>query len=538
MRLLSSNDQAVPTFSGWSISQADGESLTKTVLTYLPPLLTPITEGNTIYKIFEIIQKRAIKMTIPYPNITFDIGAAMNAFKVLWNYPEKFSNIVIHLGDFHYMKEGFILMGKLIGGSGFEDVIFQAGICSSGSVNGVISGSHYNRSWAVHGLFSEALERLLFERFLTIVDDTDIPDVIRCNLLNRKATDNLLNDIEFNIEVARFFTLYENFKQDIRSRNYGKTAQFWVVYYLDIMANQHLPHMAVQENDFFLRLHGLKHLLPFCFALNKQNYARYGSFYVHSLENLDNTHPGCRELIQGKGLSVQAQDRYPARTTIDQRGEQTINRDAKTAGGIKFFASDQNAILKWTLNRSAQAGNTAALYRLVDVKNSDEEYKANRPSSILASERRVDRIIEVLSCEYVNPFDPVLENECLYNLRSGVAVDSELSDQILSIKESGEEFYKDFVDDRLKSTSIKIHDPIKRNKVSLFKSACKKVVVQYHNKQKTIEINRNILAKLLAYTAKTRRQIDFKVALTFPLCSLPLCFPILMALADLPRKVS
>ena len=133
---------------------------------------------------------------------------------------------MIHLGDFHYMKEGFILMGKLIGGSGFEDVIFQAGICSSGSMNGVISGSHYNRSWAVHGLFSEALGRLLFERFLTIVDDTDIPDVIRCNLLNRKATDNLLSDIEFNIKVARFFALYENFKQDIRSGNYGKTAQF------------------------------------------------------------------------------------------------------------------------------------------------------------------------------------------------------------------------------------------------------------------------------------------------------------------------
>ena len=92
----------------------------------------------------------------------------------------------------------------------------------------------------------------------------------------------------------------------------------------------------------------------------------------------------------------------------------------------------------------------------------------------------------------------------MYNLSSGVAVDSELADQISSIKESGEEFYKDFVDDRLKSTSIKIHEPIKRNKVSLFKSACKNVVVQYHNKQKTIEINRNILAKLLAYTAKTR----------------------------------
>ena len=107
-------------------------------MNYLLPLLTPINKGNTIYKIFEIIQKRAIKMNIPYANITFDIGAGMNAFKVLWNYPEKLSNIVIHLGDFLYMKEGFILMAKLIGGSGFEDVIFQAGICSSGSMNCVI----------------------------------------------------------------------------------------------------------------------------------------------------------------------------------------------------------------------------------------------------------------------------------------------------------------------------------------------------------------------------------------------------------------
>ena len=131
--------------------------------------------------------------------------------------------------------------------------------------------------------------------------------------------------------------------------------------------------------------------------------------------------------------------------------------------------------MKWTLNCSAQAENTAALYRLADVKNSDEEYKANRPSSILASKHRVDRIIEALSCEYVNLFDPVLENECFYNLSSGVAVDLELADQILSIKESGEEFYKEFVDDRLKSTSIKIHDPIKRNIQKCLQKSCRAV---------------------------------------------------------------
>ena len=29
----------------------------------------------------------------------------MNAYKVIWNYEIKFSNSVIHLGDFHFIKE-------------------------------------------------------------------------------------------------------------------------------------------------------------------------------------------------------------------------------------------------------------------------------------------------------------------------------------------------------------------------------------------------------------------------------------------------
>ena len=86
------------------------------------------------------------------------------------------------------------------------------------------------------------------------------------------------------------------------------------------------------------------------FVLNKQNYARYGPIYVNSLENLEQMHPGCLELIQDKGLSVQVQDKYPCRPATDQRGEQTINRNAKVYGEIKFFASDSKQILKWTLN--------------------------------------------------------------------------------------------------------------------------------------------------------------------------------------------
>ena len=70
------------------------------------------------------------------------------------------------------MKEIFAVMRKLISGSGFEEIIFQSGLCSSGSLNGVVSGTHYNKCWTLHCHLAEALERLLCERFLTTHDET------------------------------------------------------------------------------------------------------------------------------------------------------------------------------------------------------------------------------------------------------------------------------------------------------------------------------------------------------------------------------
>ena len=288
------------------------------------------------------------------------------------------------------------------------------------------------------------------------------------------------------------------------------------------MRNQHLIHTAIQSNNFSMRLSGLKNMLPYIFVLNRQNYARYGSLYVNTLENLDITHPGCRELIQFKGLSVQGQDRYPGRVAIDQRGEQTINRDAKVSGGIKFFAADPNAITKWTLNRAAQAKNTEALYSLADVKRPDDIYKMNRPSQIIKSEKFVQKIHKVVTQEYLNPFDANIDFTRLYNLSSGVPVESEHAKSIIGVKMRGEDLYGTFVDKRIKSSKQKIHDPRKREKIQLFKNTGKTVVVKSENKKLVFEVNRNILGKLLAFSTKTGRQIDFERALTYPLSPIPL----------------
>lgn len=82
-------------------------SLSKTVITYLPPINAKVNEFRTIYRYLEYLQSLSLQTNMRYVNVTLEVDAAINAFKTIWHYPTKFSNVIIHLGDFHFMKENF-----------------------------------------------------------------------------------------------------------------------------------------------------------------------------------------------------------------------------------------------------------------------------------------------------------------------------------------------------------------------------------------------------------------------------------------------
>ena len=140
LRFLASKDQMLPTFSGWCVSKdinyirVKNEQVKKTTMIYLPPVNSPTKEFSTIKKGFEILIQRAKRVNIPYINVTLDVEGALKAYKVLWYFQDEFKSIFIHLGDFHFMKECFNFIACLISGSVFEDIVHQAGLCSSGSL--------------------------------------------------------------------------------------------------------------------------------------------------------------------------------------------------------------------------------------------------------------------------------------------------------------------------------------------------------------------------------------------------------------------
>ena len=64
-------------------------------------------------------------MNVPYVNVTLDVGAAINAYKVLWKYFQQFSNVIIHPGVLHVIKENFKTVELLLQSSGFEEIVYQ-----------------------------------------------------------------------------------------------------------------------------------------------------------------------------------------------------------------------------------------------------------------------------------------------------------------------------------------------------------------------------------------------------------------------------
>ena len=51
-------------------------------------------------KYMEYLQNLSMSVNMSYVNTTLDVEAAINAYKLIWNFQDKFSNIVIHLGAF------------------------------------------------------------------------------------------------------------------------------------------------------------------------------------------------------------------------------------------------------------------------------------------------------------------------------------------------------------------------------------------------------------------------------------------------------
>jgi hypothetical protein len=85
------------TYAGFVIKCFQQEECKKTVLTYLPPIEKPITDYGALFEVIARASHLSKEANMKYVHIIMDCGAAMKMYHVIWNNPDTFSKVIVHL---------------------------------------------------------------------------------------------------------------------------------------------------------------------------------------------------------------------------------------------------------------------------------------------------------------------------------------------------------------------------------------------------------------------------------------------------------
>ena len=508
-RINEGEKQLIPRFIGHVI-QVFKKQDAKTIIKFLPPITRPITEYSTVCETIHRSIRLSEFANMTYTHITVDIGAAEKYYGVIWNNQELYKKVIIHLGDFHGMMHFFGNAGKFVCSSGFKDIVFQAGMCSDGSIKKILSGKAYNSCWKIHEIVAEVVDRL----FQKAMNYQCLSKTLENQL--KTVTENYDSTLESS-EFKRYMQKNSDLGKRCLSGEFGATAQFWMMYQkmIDLI---HQLHFAINVNDFSLRLSSWEELLKLSFAMNKQNYSRYGTYYIMQLRSVDKTHPGAREEIEKKGMSV-CRNEYGIRQSIDGAGEQTFMRSSKTAGGIKNSVTQLATYERWVMSRPGQAEYVLALKEKLGLGRNSTTRKCLRSSEIEKHEKCVSKVMNILENDFINPFSTDLEMFQLYNITSGKSVQDDVKDCLLTVFDRGEKRMEEFKDILVGDIAEKnIFTPITRETWKSFEDNKVKAKVKVDGKLKDIASQRDVLGILAAKSDQEKSSVNIDKALTFPLC--------------------
>ena len=104
---------------------------------------------------------------------------------------------------------------------------------------------------------------------------------------------------------------------------------------------------ATREGNWSMHLSSLRGIVPWCFAYDNINYARYLFVYLSKMSHLPEEHPDAFTYVRSGRLSVQLKNSNPfGRVPVDQTCEETVNKDTQTSGGTKGFSLEPNHVSK------------------------------------------------------------------------------------------------------------------------------------------------------------------------------------------------
>lgn len=316
------------------------------------------------------------------------------------------------------------------------------------------------------------------------------------NLLQDSSFTDLFNKVETFVAIPE-----------------GPMKEFWNSYIEMVELLLHFIR-ATREGDWVLHLACVRDMLPWFFAYDHTNYARYGTVYWEEMMSLQQTHPAAYNMLESGDFGVQRNNTHGfSQVPVDQTIEQTLNRNTKTKGGIVGFSLKKGAVRRWLITAHVRAAITDKCRAMANMNDHQTEHKEMTQARMLKDETAVREATNVIS-SWGNPFEPSSD---LVSLGSGVVASQSLKEDLLNAKEKGHSELLSFVRERLQSQTKDFFATLPRLKLKTFTSVKKASRVQ--GKEVMVQADRNLFGRLLV-VAQTR-EMNMKDVLSHELGPLP-----------------
>ena len=457
-KLLQLQHEVIP---GWNeVNTKLSPKIIATKIGYGPMIPSAPTDPSVVHKGIEYAVKLSAKLGLKHTIVTADQAIYDIAFSLREKAPdddEIYGHLILMLGQFHLASNFNAAIGKLMRGSGGEEILAKSGICKLGTANKIFgpSGDYY-QSMRAHKLLREAMARLHWEAFedwyqnnngdMQVIGDLESELQEFCNGV---VDDNV--QITSKLPMQSISNLEELMAEFDREREFSPSHVVWRTYIkmVDILINF---TSSYRKGDWEQSLHEASNMLPYIISAGHHNYSYSFPLYLSEMNVLKNTAPEVWSYFMKGCFAVRRKDGSFNGVPADMALEQTYNKDAKeSASGLSGITLDAKARMKWVYAKPITSEVSTQFRQMLNI--------SERGTPSHHNEGKLEEVSKIVSCikdHMINPFSNLSKD--LMSLATGQTASPECVHDMCNIEKIGRDTLNACLKDHCtKVKKIKLH---------------------------------------------------------------------------------
>lgn len=338
------------------------------------------------------------------------------------------------LGGLHIEMTTYKALGKWMNGSGWMEVLSTAGVATQGVANSFITTSHLTRTRRAHQLTAASL-----------------------HLLQHKAYQEYVSTV--TVSDGQELKSFDDWKQEMSSK--FPLFLYWDrVLYFEISCLQ--LARAFKEANFALYIYALIKIIPWMFALDQTNYARWLSVHFRDMCELPVQHQDVFQRFCDGSFVVHKTERPFSSIALDHAHEQ-LNSEVKGEGGAVGLTESPAALGRWMVG----GPEVARMTREFEDSAPAPKYQHHKQTPATQATFAKDVLNVVSSFEDLgNPFNE--KSKQLIAVHTKGVADETIINTVQHVVPIGEAQFNTFVQERFINRSKPVTDTIKKNKFPTF----------------------------------------------------------------------